>query len=108
MSMLLSEATAAFTANGVPTVHVRFHETPSPPYAKLYLNDSSYNYSDNRTHKTLCEYEAVLHAEERDMTLEGKIEDALDAAKITYRKSGGYLASEDLITTTYRFEVYER
>ena len=107
---LLSEAVKAFTDNGVPVAHVRFHHdnVPPPPYARAYLNDSRYFSSDNRNHKTLCEYDVVLYVIDRDLALEGAIETALDAAQIPYRKSGGYLANEDLVTTTFQIEVYER
>lgn len=105
---LLSDAVAAFTSNGVPVAHVRFHDTPNPPYARAYLNESRYFASDDCQHKTLCEYDVILYAVDRDLALEGAIEDALTAARIPYRKSGGYLANEDLVTTTFQIEVYER
>lgn len=105
---LLSDAVAAFTSNGVPVAHVRFHETPAPPYARVFLNDSQYNHSDNRAHRTFCEYDVILYTTDRDLALEASIEDALTAAQIIPHKSGGYLANEDLVTTTFQIEVYER
>lgn len=107
--MLLSEAVSAFTTNGVPVAHVRFHGTKEPPYAEAHLNDAQFHYSDDRVSRTTCEYEFVMHVTDRDLELEAAIEDALDAADITLEyKSTGHRADEDLVTVTYRFEVYER
>lgn len=110
MAELLSEAVAAFTSNGVPVAHVRFHDddAPGPPYAEAYLNETRNFSSDNRTHKALASYDIVLHAIDRDLALEGLIEDALDAAYIGWDKKGGYRGDADLVTTTYMIEVYER
>lgn len=107
--MTLTEAVAAFTSNNVPVAHVRFHGAQAAPYAETHLNDIDYHYSDNRAHRTLCEYEFVLCALDRDLELEAAIEDALDAAGIVIAaKSTGHRADDDLVTTTYRFDVYER
>ncbi len=108
MSMLLSEAVAAFTSNGVPVAHVRFHGDQAPPYAEAYLNETNHHFADDRNSRTFANYDLVLHATDRDLELEGLVEDALDAAEITWRKSGGYRADADLVTTTYQIEVYER
>ena len=108
MAMLLSEAVSAFTGSGVPVAHVRFHDAQPPPYAEAYLNESRNILADDRTYRAFCEYAFVLCAAERDLSLERSIEDALGEAEITWSKRGGYRADEDLVTTTYEFEVYER
>lgn len=108
MAMLLSEAVAAFTANGVPVAHVRFHGDQAPPYVEAYLNETEHHYADDRNSRTFANYDLVLHASDRDLDLEGRIEDAFDEAEITWRKSGGYRADADLVTTTYQIQVYER
>ena len=108
MAELLSDAVAAFTSNGVPVAHVRFHDTPEPPYAEAYLNETRNFGSDNRTHKALASYDIVLHAIDRDLALEERIEDALDAAYVGWNKKCGYRGDADLVTTTYMIEVYER
>ena len=108
MAELLSEAIAAFKSNGVPVAHVRFHDAPEPPYAEAYLNETRNFGSDNRTHKALASYDIVLHATDRDLALEGRIEAALDAAYVGWDKKGGYRGDADLVTTTYMIEVYER
>ncbi len=109
MAELLSDAVAALTANEIPVAYVRFRgETPAPPYAELYLNDTQHHYSDDRNSRTLANYEIILHCADRDLRLEGLIEDALEAADITWTKRGGYRADVDLITTTYEINVYER
>ena len=108
MAELLSEARAAFTENGVPVAHVRFHDAPEPPYAEMYLNETRNFGSDNRTHKALASYDVILYVVDRDLALEGSIEDVLDAACIGWNKQGGYREDAGLVTTTYRIEVYER
>jgi hypothetical protein len=108
MAELLSDAIAAFTSNGVPVAHVRFHDAIEPPYAEVYLNETRNFGSYNRTHKALASYDIVLHAVDRDLALEGRIEDALDAAYVGWDKKGGYRGDADLVTTTYMIEVYER
>ena len=107
--MTLSDAVSAFTTNKVPVAHVRFHGHQQPPYAEAHLNEIQNHYSDDRISRTLCEYEFVMHVLDRDLELEAAIEDALDASDITIEyKSTGHRADEDLVTVTYRFEVYER
>lgn len=108
MAMLLSEAVAAFRSNDVPVAYVRFHEDQPPPYVEVYLNETEHHYADNRNSRTFARYDLVLYAADRDLDLEGRIEDAFDEAEITWRKSGGYHADADLVTTTYQIEVYER
>lgn len=105
---LLSDVVKAFTDSGVQVAHVRFHDTPAPPYARTYLSGSHYSSSDNRVRRTLCEYDVVLYVIDRDLELEGAIEAALDAARVPYQKIGGYVADDDLVTTTFSVEVYER
>lgn len=112
MAELLSEAVSAFVSNGVPVAHVRFHTNPDPPYAEAYLNESNRmrgnQGSDDRMPRTHASYDVILHATDRDLELEGRIEDALDESYIGWRKSGGYRGDADLVTTTYTIEVYER
>lgn len=108
MSRLLSEVVAAFRDNGVPIAHVRFRDDQAPPYAEAHLGMSRSFNSDNRTSRTLCEYDVVLYVRDRDLTREHAIEDALAAADITWRKMGGYNHDSDLVTTTYQLEVFER
>lgn len=108
MAQLLSEAVRAFTDNGVPVAHGRFHDAPDPPYAETMLEDSNYGYADDRTLRLLCEYTFTLYTADRDLELENLIQDGLDEAGITYRKRGGFAPYDDLITTTYRIDVYER
>lgn len=108
MATTLAEAVAAFVSSGVPVAHVRFRDKRKPPFAEAYLNSSNNTHTDDRTWRAFCEYEFVLYARDRDLALEARIEDALGEADITWEKRGGYRGDEDLVTTTYRFEVYER
>ncbi len=106
--MTLSDAVAAFTENDVPVAHVRFRGNQAPPYAEAYLNDSEYFSSDDGVSRTLCNYDMALYVRTRDLTLEAAIEDALAESGITWRKTGGYDAKDDLVMTTYQMQVYER
>ena len=108
MARKLSEAVAAFRDAGVPVAHVRFKQKVPPPYAEAYLDGSGSFYADDRTSRTLCEYEFALYTKDRDVTLEHAIEDGLDAVDITYHKAGGYDATDDLVITRYSFSVFER
>ena len=108
MAMTLAEAVAAFTTNNVPVAHVRFRDKRKPPFAEAYLNNSNNVHTDDRTWRAFCEYEFVLCTRDRDLALEARIEDALGEADITWEKRGGFRADEDLVTITYRFEVFER
>ena len=106
--MTLSEAVAAFTSNGVPVGHVRFHEKQDPPFAEAYLNESRNALADDKCWRAFCDYEFVLSTTDRDLALEHRIEDALSESEIIWTKRGGYRGDDDLVTTAYRFEVYER
>lgn len=106
--MTLSEATTAFTSNGVPVAHVRFHEKQDPPFAEAYLNDSRNVLADDKCWRAFCDYEFVLCAVDRDLALEHRIEDALGESEIIWTKRCGWRVDDNLVTTSYRFEVYER
>lgn len=105
---MLSEAVAAFTSYGVPVRHVRFRKYVEPPYATAHLQESLDDFADDRNLRSLCTYDITLSVVDRDLALEASVEDALAEADITWRKSGGYDPDHDLLTTTYRMNVYER
>lgn len=107
--MMLSEAIAAFVSNGVPVALTRFHEKQSPPFAEAHHNGSRNVRADDRCWRALCDYEFVLCAVDRDLALEHRIEDALSESEIVWAKEqDGWRVDDDLVTMTYRFEVYER
>lgn len=106
----LSELVTAVEGLGVPVARVRFNERVRPPYAVYYGDGDAYARSDDLRDRTIFSYSLYLYMEEYDIGLTHSIEDALNAARIDFRRGGdGYDAERDQVTASFTdIKAYER
>lgn len=94
------------TAMGIPFAYDHFAEGegPDPPFL-CYLLPGSDNFSaDGKVYLKISEVRIELYTDSKDLAVEGRVEDALDAAGIFYNKSETWIDSEKLYEVLYQFD----
>lgn len=94
-------------ALGIPFAYDHFAqgESPDPPFI-CYLIPSSDNFSaDGVAYYKINQYNIELYTDLKDLSLERKLEEALDEASIFYNKSETWIESESLYEVLYTFEM---
>ena len=94
-------------ALGIPFAYDHFAqgESPDPPFI-CYLIPASDNFSaDGKVYYKIDLYNIELYTDLKDLSLERKIEEALDEASIFYNKSETWIESESLYEVLYTFEM---
>ena len=92
---------------GIPFAYDHFAqgESPDPPFI-CYLIPSSDNFSaDGVAYYKINQYKIELYTDVKDLSLERKIDEALDEASIFYNKSETWIESESLYEVLYTFEM---
>ena len=92
---------------GIPFAYDHFAqgESPDPPFI-CYLIPASDNFSaDGKVYYKIDLYNIELYTDLKDLSLERKIEEALDEASIFYNKSETWIESESLYEVLYTFEM---
>lgn len=92
---------------GIPFAYDHFAqgESPDPPFI-CYLIPSSDNFSaDGLAYYKINQYNIELYTDLKDLSLERKLEEALDEASIFYNKSETWIESESLYEVLYTFEM---
>ena len=92
---------------GIPFAYDHFAqgESPDPPFI-CYLIPASDNLSaDGKVYYKIDLYNIELYTDLKDLSLERKIEEALDEASIFYNKSETWIESESLYEVLYTFEM---
>ena len=92
---------------GIPFAYDHFAqgESPDPPFI-CYLIPASDNFSaDGKVYYKIDLYNIELYTDLNDLSLERKIEEALDEASIFYNKSETWIESESLYEVLYTFEM---
>ena len=92
---------------GIPFAYDHFAqgESPDPPFI-CYLIPSSDNFSaDGVAYYKINQFNIELYTDLKDLSLERKIEEALDEASIFYNKSETWIESESLYEVLYTFEM---
>lgn len=85
--------------------HFAEGEAPDPPFV-CYLLPGSDNFSaDGKVYYRISEARVELYTDQKDFAAEGKLEDALDACGIFYKKSETWIDSEKLYEVLYVFEM---
>lgn len=95
------------TESGLPFAYDHFAEgeSPEPPFI-CYLLPGSDNFSaDGRAYFKINEVRVELYTDYKDLALEKKLEDVLDAHGIFYGKSETWIESEKLYEVLYSFEM---
>ena len=94
-------------ALGIPFAYDHFAqgESPDPPFI-CYLIPASDNFSaDGKVYYKIDLYNIELYTDLKDLSLERKLEEALDEASIFYNKSETWIESESLYEVLYTFEM---
>lgn len=92
---------------GIPFAYDHFAEgeSPNPPFI-CYLNPFSNNFSaDGRAFYKTNEFHIELYTDFKDLSVEKKLEDALDASLIFYNKSETWIESEKMYEVLYKFSM---
>ena len=94
-------------ALGIPFAYDHFAqgESPNPPFI-CYLIPGTNNFSaDGVAYYKIDQFNIELYTDLKDLSLERKIEEALDEASIFYNKSETWIESESLYEVLYTFEM---
>ena len=94
-------------ALGIPVAYDHFAEgeSPEPPFI-CYLFPGSNNFSaDGKVYYKINQVNIELYTDRKDLAVEQKLEDALDAASIFYNKTEVWIDSEKLYEVLYQFEM---
>ena len=94
-------------ALGLPFAYDHFAqgESPDPPFI-CYLIPGTNNFSaDGVAYYKINQFNIELYTDLKDLSLERKIEEALDEASIFYNKSETWIESESLYEVLYTFEM---
>ena len=92
---------------GIPFAYDHFaeNEGPDPPFI-CYLIPENDNFSaDGKAYHKINKIHIELYTDFKDLSVENKLEDALDAASIFYAKSEVWIESEKLYEVLYLFEM---
>lgn len=92
---------------GIPFAYDHFAqgESPDPPFI-CYLIPASDNFgADGKVYHQIDQFNIELYTDLKDLSLERKIEEALDEASIFYNKSETWIESESLYEVLYTFEM---
>lgn len=101
----MEELLTIIKETGIPFAYDHFAEgeSPDPPFI-CYLLPGSYNFSaDGRVYFKINEVRIELYTDSKDLSVEQKLEDVLDAHEIFYNKSETWIDSEKLYEVLYQF-----
>lgn len=102
----MDELVKIITAMGIPYAYDHFAEGegPDPPFL-CYLLPGSDNFSaDGKIYLKISEVRIELYTDSKDLAMEGRVEDVLDAEGIFYNKSETWIDSEKLYEVLYQFD----
>ena len=92
---------------GIPFAYDHFAqgESPEPPFI-CYLIPASDNFgADGKVYYKIDQFNIELYTDLKDLSMERKVEKALDDASIFYNKSETWIESESLYEVLYTFEM---
>lgn len=101
----MEELLTIIKETGIPFAYDHFAEgeSPVPPFI-CYLLPGSDNFSaDGRVYFKINEVRIELYTDSKDLSVEQKLEDVLDAHEIFYNKSETWIDSEKLYEVLYQF-----
>lgn len=105
--MTIEELAAMLQSTGIPFAYDHFAEgeSPSPPFICYLLPGSDNFAADGQVYYRINQVRVELYTDSKDLTVEEKLEKALDDAGIFYNKSEVWIESEKLYEVLYSFEV---
>ena len=90
---------------GLPFAYDHFAEgeSPEPPFV-CYLLPGSRNFAaDGRVYHKASEVRLEVYTDQKDLALEARVEDVLDAHEVFYNKSEAWIGSGGLYEVLYIF-----
>lgn len=84
--------------------HFAEGESPEPPFICYLLPGSNNFAADGKAYYKINEVHIELYTDLKDLAVEQKVEDVLDAHGIFYNKSETWIESEKLYEVLYTFE----
>lgn len=103
----MEELLAIIKEMGVPSAYDHFAEgeSPDPPFICYLLPGSDNFAADGRVYFKINDVRIELYTDSKDLAVEQKVEDVLDAHGIFYNKSETWIDSEKLYEVLYQFEM---
>lgn len=95
---------------GIPVAYSHFihnenSPAPQPPFM-VYLEEDSDNFgADNKVWKKVLTYRIEVYTDKKDLHLEQKIEDLLDANSIYYDTDELFITAQDLYQRFYIIQI---
>lgn len=102
----MEELLTIIKGTGIPFAYDHFAEgeSPDPPFICYLLPGSDNFAADGRVYYKINEVRIELYTDSKDLAVEEKLEDVLDAYGIFYNKSETWIDSEKLYEVLYQFE----
>ncbi len=105
--MTYKEIADLLASVGLPVVYHHWEENSAPPLPYLVYLFPSRNdfFADNCNYQAIAVLDIELYSDQKNFTLEKKLEDVLIENKITFRKTETYIASEKMYEVLYETEI---
>lgn len=105
--MTIEQLAAMLQETGIPFAYDHFAEgeSPEPPFIYYLLPGSDNFAADGRVYFKINEVRIELYTDKKDVTVEKRVEDALDDRGIFYNKSEVWISEERLYEVLYSFDV---
>ncbi len=103
----MEELLTIIKETGIPFAYDHFAEGewPDPPFICYLLPGSDNFAADGRVYFKMNEVRIELYTDTKDLSVEQKLEDVLDAHEVFYNKSETWIGSEKLYEVLYQFEM---
>lgn len=101
----MEELLAIIKETDIPFAYDHFAEgeSPDPPFICYLLPGSDNFAADGRVYYKINEIRIELYTDSKDLAVEQKLEDVLDAHEVFYNKSETWIDSEKLYEVLYQF-----
>lgn len=105
--MTIEQMAEMLQDTGFPFAYDHFAEgeSPDPPFICYLLPGSGNFAADGRVYFKINEVRVELYTDKKDISVEKKVEDALDARGIFYNRSEVWIPEERLYEVLYSFRV---
>lgn len=102
----MEELLTIIKETGIPFAYDHFAEgeSPAPPFICYLLPGSDNFAADGRVYFKINDVRIELYTDSKDLAVEQKLEDVLDAHEVFYNKSETWIDSEKLYEVLYQFE----
>lgn len=103
----MEELLTIIKETGIPFAYDHFAEgeSPAPPFICYLLPGSDNFAADGRVYFKINDVRIELYTDSKDLAVEQKLEDVLDAHEVFYNKSETWIDSEKLYEVLYQFEM---